>query len=642
MAKQVLTEAGRFTTALNSIKNYLINDMGLSLIEANYITKFYSAVKDLNLFDSNYFKNFEYEGEVFDLKNVEKFVKFPESFYDIVLLVMHSKTFLANYNIDFDGINVKLAKKEIIPKEEKKDKLNKTLFDDYKVAEDENYYTFYIPNAAVAKKFRTFYGAMYPDDQDIKDLQNFFFPTWCIMSSSANSLFGSQKHEKNDIWLVTYLKTNPAKMLKEKFEVDSLLDVTSYLNQSVKNTLGEVYLMKKDGSLGNGRNYGYHVFSNSPGTGLEESVLRPNVSYTYGNLDVSQTVDTMVDAFVIEEGILKKCNLNKKVVVLPEGVTEIAEGAFLNLTDIEQVVLPVSTTTIKNKAFTNLRNLKLVNVKNTLEVIESNAFINVNAYDDMIQMYENDRATLRDSSFNNEFFAIGVLAKLKTNDGIDQYEIKKPSQLRYMPKSLLNTFKYYQSLNSGQTESANYLNHILKESFRVKRPTYINEELYSIEGNTLYLDADKKDAEKVTKLELPEGSEKIIGSLKLFKNLKEIVFPSTVKQLYDFEFPSDIKKIDLSKAKDLNIPVFTGLISLEEVLLSPANETTILPNAFSNTGVEQLYIPKKVSIALNAFKNAPFLETLIVDNDDYFLYYQDAEVLNQLEKLGIKFYNKEQ
>lgn len=639
MAKQVINEvqSKAYIKVMETIKDALINDMGLSDIEANYITAFYTAVKEKDLFNSKYFKDFEYEGEKFNLNDTQKFAKYPESFYDIVIIVLHSGAFTNKYDIDFDGLDVTLNKKDT--KKVKEKNKQRTPFDRYKVAEDENYYTFYMPTAPVAASFRTFYAKTYPDDPDIKYLGAFFFSSWCVVSSSADYHFRNERHRKDDRWLVTYYKGNPAERLRQYFNVSSLKDnediVKQLLSSSEKkaelqNQLGEIFLMTKDNDLGPGHNYGYHPFTN-PARATETTAMNIPISYSYFEIDIDGS--GQLKKFDIEDGKLLECYLDNEVVVVPNGVTSIEEGAFKQLIRVQQVVLPPSTRIIKSGAFEKMQRLKLVSTKNTLEVIESNAFVQCPYY--ATTMYEalTGKFNWRSASFDMTFFAIGVVSEDK-----DFYTIKKPSQLRYAPKDMLKAFKVIQKESGGGGTAFENTNKKIEETFRVKRNNYTSEALYSIEGKKLILDADKEAAKDVKELILPEGPELITGSFENYKNVETLVFPSTAKKIKNLDLSNGVVNVDMSKSQieEIDGGIFTGSLKLEEVEM-PKYIKRIGNAAFYGTGISSIFIPAGIeSVGLNAFDNCPLLMTVYTDDVKGLEYKLPEKVLAKFKKQQIQ------
>lgn len=76
----------------------------------------------------------------------------------------------------------------------------------------------------------------------------------------------------------------------------------------------------------------------------------------------------------IENGILKKYTGHDLEVIIPEGVTEIAAGAFRDAADMKAVRLPYSLKTIREEAFQWCRSLEYVAGGDNVTRLERDAF----------------------------------------------------------------------------------------------------------------------------------------------------------------------------------------------------------------------------------------------------------------------------
>ena len=84
----------------------------------------------------------------------------------------------------------------------------------------------------------------------------------------------------------------------------------------------------------------------------------------------------MADIFVIEDGVLHRCNDKTATnVTIPDGVTKIGEGAFLYCTSLESVVIPDSVTQIGVGAFSACTSLSSVVIPNSVTKIGDEAFM---------------------------------------------------------------------------------------------------------------------------------------------------------------------------------------------------------------------------------------------------------------------------
>ncbi|WP_277056237.1 leucine-rich repeat domain-containing protein [Treponema socranskii] len=79
----------------------------------------------------------------------------------------------------------------------------------------------------------------------------------------------------------------------------------------------------------------------------------------------------------IEGGVLKGYNETPSgALIIPEGVTEIADSVFSDCTDLTQVIFPTSLTKIGTGAFASCRGLMQLNLPASLEMLDSYAFYN--------------------------------------------------------------------------------------------------------------------------------------------------------------------------------------------------------------------------------------------------------------------------
>ena len=86
------------------------------------------------------------------------------------------------------------------------------------------------------------------------------------------------------------------------------------------------------------------------------------------------TFMTSEDRFDIEEGILKAYTGADKEVLIPEGVTEIGDGAFKGLAWLLKVAMPSTVTRIGAHAFKGCRRLKTIELSENLTEIGDYAF----------------------------------------------------------------------------------------------------------------------------------------------------------------------------------------------------------------------------------------------------------------------------
>ena len=91
----------------------------------------------------------------------------------------------------------------------------------------------------------------------------------------------------------------------------------------------------------------------------------------------------MDNALVQKDGMVLLCypaGLNTKKYTIPEGVRELAFGAFAGCGKLETVILPEGVETINGIAFTNCRNLKTIVLPRSLQNISPQAFLGLGKF----------------------------------------------------------------------------------------------------------------------------------------------------------------------------------------------------------------------------------------------------------------------
>lgn len=78
--------------------------------------------------------------------------------------------------------------------------------------------------------------------------------------------------------------------------------------------------------------------------------------------------------FEIEDGVLKRYEGDEEHVVIPDGISEIDEGAFKCCRSIKRIFIPESVKHIGSRAFEDCRSLKTIKLPDTLKYIKSGAF----------------------------------------------------------------------------------------------------------------------------------------------------------------------------------------------------------------------------------------------------------------------------
>ncbi len=78
--------------------------------------------------------------------------------------------------------------------------------------------------------------------------------------------------------------------------------------------------------------------------------------------------------FTIEEGVLLKCHVEKEEIVVPEGVTQIANDVFSGFKSTKKIILPNGLKKIGDHAFFHCHNLASIDIPSTVTSIGESAF----------------------------------------------------------------------------------------------------------------------------------------------------------------------------------------------------------------------------------------------------------------------------
>lgn len=138
------------------------------------------------------------------------------------------------------------------------------------------------------------------------------------------------------------------------------------------------------------------------------------------NYNLYNSSDIISDDFIVKAGVATKYTGNKSIVVVPEGVTELAPCLFWDNQVIEEVILPDTLVNISGDTFYNSSNLRKVNIPKNVKFMGNNPFagcpnIEVNN--------ESPFFNLVDGILYNRDFTRLIYYPISKKD--DRYEIKE-------------------------------------------------------------------------------------------------------------------------------------------------------------------------------------------------------------------------
>lgn len=138
------------------------------------------------------------------------------------------------------------------------------------------------------------------------------------------------------------------------------------------------------------------------------------------NYKLYNSEDIISDDIIIKAGVATKYTGNKKKVIVPEGVTELAPCLFWDNQTIEEVVLPESLVNISGDTFYNSANLKTVNIPKNVKFMGNNPFAGC---PNIVVTNESPYFNLVNGVLYNRDFTRLIYYPISKND--DRYEIKE-------------------------------------------------------------------------------------------------------------------------------------------------------------------------------------------------------------------------
>ena len=138
------------------------------------------------------------------------------------------------------------------------------------------------------------------------------------------------------------------------------------------------------------------------------------------NYNLYNSNDIISDDFIVKAGVATKYTGNKSIVVVPEGVTELAPCLFWDNQVIEEVILPDTLVNISGDTFYNSASLKKVNIPKNVKFIGNNPFAGC---PNIEVINESPYFNLVDGILYNRDFTRLIYYPISKKD--DRYEIKE-------------------------------------------------------------------------------------------------------------------------------------------------------------------------------------------------------------------------
>ncbi len=138
------------------------------------------------------------------------------------------------------------------------------------------------------------------------------------------------------------------------------------------------------------------------------------------NYNLYNSNDIISDDFIVKAGVATKYTGNKSIVVVPEGVTQLAPCLFWDNQVIEEVILPDTLVNISGDTFYNSASLKKVNIPKNVKFMGNNPFAGC---PNIEVINESSYFNLVDGILYNRDFTRLIYYPISKKD--DRYEIKE-------------------------------------------------------------------------------------------------------------------------------------------------------------------------------------------------------------------------
>lgn len=304
-------------------------------------------------------------------------------------------------------------------------------------------------------------------------------------------------------------------------------------------------------------------------------------------------------------------------IVVPEGITEIGEGAFCQIgTSLEKVVLPSTLKKIGDEAFRYCEKLVSVNLPESLETIGKHAFSGTQ----LSEVYLGDNIKQEDQfSVFDAFAGCQNLKKVRIPKGVSSFsfnncnnlcEVELPEGIERIPDSAFSMCAFTKIRISGTVKE------IGKHAFSC--------------------------CENLEEVELPEGLETIEYSAFEKTKIKNVKLPSTLRRISGFN-DTPMESVELPEGlREIGYKAFCGS-NLKQVKI-PESTETIGSWAFAKTRIEKIEVPENVyDMEISVFESCSDLKEVRLKKIEYrqrtIKSFIGTEVAQETGGMGDNFFN---
>lgn len=380
----------------------------------------------------------------------------------------------------------------------------------------------------------------------------------------------------------------------------------------------------------------------------------PGVQIPYGDVDdwpepervdLAGRADGFTSQFVIENGVLVKCNIQSGTVYIPDSVTKISNEAFAN-SAITQVIIPNSVTEIGNNTFWKCIYLKSVTLPNSLVKIGSDAFkqcIRLESITIPDSVTEIPSSAFRNCTLLESIIIPNSVIKIDHSAFSGCTSLKSIAIPNSITEIAEHTFYNCYSLESitipgGVTKisPATFYNCTALKSITIPNSvTKIGDSAFyncsALESITIPSSVTKigdsvfSGCNSLKSIELPSGITKIgDNAFSYCRTLKSVTIPEGITEIGGMAFAvcTSLQNVTISNnVTIINYGAFENCISLKSVVI-PDSVICIEPYAFFKcTSLKSIIIPDSVTtIGDHAFSNCHTDLVISTDNEAVITY----------------------
>lgn len=330
--------------------------------------------------------------------------------------------------------------------------------------------------------------------------------------------------------------------------------------------------------------------------------------------DYASQIREITEFDISEEGVLNGYTGTDTYMIIPDGVKEIAQGAFKGNETITGVFMPVSLSKIGDRAFGGATNLSTVTISEKVTDIPEMAFCDT-AIESLVLPV--NVATIGESAFANcsKLKTIEVRNRVPAKLAANAFENLPEGAVIIVPEHTLELYKTEWSALADKFVMQEVDPFVVEDGV-LKGYLGVGGDIEIPAGVTEIAASAFASNTVVTGIVLPEGVKKIGDrAFSSMTNLTKFYMPDTVTTIGQYIFSGDVKLTDVNWSHGMTVipfGTFENCKTLKDFQI-PDWVTILEHYAFFGTGFVNLVVPESVtSIGMFCWMDSQNVETLEV------------------------------